>query len=103
MGSGKRAKAPCGHLGEVIIGTYVQCPKCDKSAIPKPVRPEKTEPMRRPVCPGCHSMDIEEFEDDLDAAMWFISNHHIPSFSPVPPQAKEWGCHRCGKVFTKPA
>lgn len=27
--SGRQAVAPCGHTGEVIIGTYVRCEVCD--------------------------------------------------------------------------
>jgi hypothetical protein len=102
VGNGRKAKAPCGHLGETIIGTYVQCLKCDKQAAPKYIPPEKTEPMRTPRCPTCRSMDIEEFEDDLDAAFFYINVKTMPSSSPMPPQAKEWGCHSCGMVFARP-
>jgi hypothetical protein len=102
VGDGRKTIAPCGHLGEVIIGTYVQCERCDKNAVPRTIVHEKTEPMRQPRCPQCSSMDIEEFEDDFDAAMWFLQVVVTPSQNPVPPQAKEWGCHKCGKVFAHP-
>jgi hypothetical protein len=104
MGDGRTTKAPCGHLGEVVIGTYVQCLRCDKQAVPKPIRPEKTEPMRLPRCPNqdCESADIEQFDDDIDAMTWFLQNYRIPSSSPTAPQEDEWGCNSCGKVFTTP-
>ncbi len=103
MGNGARRKAPCGHLGEVVIGTYVQCARCDKDAAPKHIVPEKTEPMWRPACPGCHSLDIEEFNTDVDAALWFIQHGNAPSAPAMPPQAHEYHCWGCGKVFPTPA
>lgn len=56
--TGKAGVAPCGHVGVHIIGTYVQCPQCDRGAVPKPVEPEKTEPLYLGYeCPNCHKCD----------------------------------------------
>lgn len=101
MGDGRKMRAPCGHQGEVVIGTYVQCKQCDVgtrtvAATPAPI------PLPSPMCPGCGSDNIEYFADDIDAVMWFISNYQIPSGSPMPPSAGEWGCNRCVKVFPRP-
>lgn len=104
MGDGKRAAAPCGHVGETVIGTYVACAICDRGAVPGHIDPEQTEPLwQAKRCPGCGSFDIEEFEDDIDAALWFMQIRRAPSSSPLPPQAKEWGCHGCYNVFPRPA
>lgn len=100
MGNGRKALAPCGHIGETVIGTYVQCAKCDKTSVPEHVDPEKTEPMALPRCPTCFSLDIEEFEDEIDAAFWAFNNQY--SGSCATPRAHEWGCHQCGKTFEKP-
>lgn len=103
MGNGRRAKAPCGHLGEVVIGTYVQCLDCDRDAIPEEIEPEETRPILGARCPVCASMDIEEFEQDLDALIWYLNSVHIPTRHPMPPQRDEWGCNSCGRVFAQPA
>lgn len=100
MGDGRKDWAPCGHMGEVVIGTYVQCPTCDKLAVPDPIDPEKTPPMARMFCPGCGSHDTEEFEDDVDAALWYIQQAHIPTGTIMPPSGLDWHCWRCGKVWT---
>ena len=33
--NGKPGVAPCGHQGEHVIGTYVQCKRCDTRKTPK--------------------------------------------------------------------
>jgi hypothetical protein len=30
MGDGKRALAPCRHVGEYVLGQYVECELCDR-------------------------------------------------------------------------
>lgn len=48
MGNGKEGFAPCGHRGECVIGTYYRClVGCDDKAVPEPVKPEKTQPIKR--------------------------------------------------------
>jgi hypothetical protein len=47
MGDGKPGIAPCGHPGVHVIGTYIQCPICDKKAVPRPIETEKTQPTKR--------------------------------------------------------
>lgn len=44
---GKQQKAPCGHPGETVIGTYVRCLHgCDgEAAAPHYIRPEETKPI----------------------------------------------------------
>ena len=102
MGNGRRMKAPCGHLGEAVIGTYVQCLRCDKDAAPAAVAPEKTEPMRAPQCPGCSSNNIERFPTDVDAAIWYLTTHLIPTGPVQTPVGGEWGCNSCARVFSHP-
>ena len=44
--NGKSALAPCGHIGQVVIGNYVQCVGCDTG---------KTKPIARTdfLCGKC--------------------------------------------------
>jgi hypothetical protein len=39
--------APCGHPGEVVIGSYVRCLSGCDGAVPQAVNHEKTEPVAR--------------------------------------------------------
>lgn len=41
--------APCGHQGQVVVGTFVRCTRCKDDS--KPVR----------MCPECGDTDIEPF------------------------------------------
>lgn len=103
MGNGRRAIAPCGHLGETVIGTYVQCLSCDNAAAPKAVIDrERTEPLWVPCCPGCKSYDIERFATDTEAAIWYLSSHMVPSGAVMPPSEGDWGCNTCAKVWELP-
>ena len=56
-GNGRRAKAPCGHSGEMIIGpNFVRCLTCkDDSVAP----PAPTAPLG--ICPKCGSSDVRLF------------------------------------------
>lgn len=100
MGDGKRTMAPCGHIGEVIIGTYVQCKRCDARSVPIYVAPEKTEPLFRTTrCPACRSRDVAQFEDDVDAALWFITHNNPMSGNIDPPDEGDWYCRVCSKVW----
>lgn len=78
MGNGRKTEAPCGHMGEVVIGTYVQCLTCDKGTVPEHVDPELTPPMFV-CCPGCGSWNTEEF----------LSLKSVP----------DWHCWDCGRVW----
>ena len=72
MSQGRRATAPCGHEGEVVIGTYVQCRTCDCSdAIPAPIEEDE---RTRPLCKACGSKDTEPFATDAFLNCW----HCIP-------------------------
>jgi hypothetical protein len=42
---GKSEIAPCGHLGEHVLGGYVACTRCDKAAVPEYIELEITEPV----------------------------------------------------------
>lgn len=95
MGDGRKTTAPCGHMGEVVIGTYVQCQRCDRAAVPKHVTPEKTEPMfhRKPRCPMCNSENIMEFVHGIDGLGWSLStNQQLPDDG-------DWGCWACGNLW----
>jgi hypothetical protein len=58
--------------------------------------------MRIPVCPRCSSVDIEQFDNNLDALTWFIQHNRVPTSSPYPPAENEWACNPCGMVFACP-
>jgi hypothetical protein len=45
--NGARKPAPCGHPGEVVIGSYVRCLSGCDGAVPEAVNREKTEPVGR--------------------------------------------------------
>jgi hypothetical protein len=49
LGDGAKIKAKCGHIGEVVIGGYVACRRCDQDAIPAWVDPEDTQKICRHV------------------------------------------------------
>ncbi len=49
MSVGAKAKAPCGHWGEAVIGQYVACERCD--AVPAWVEREITEKICRHLDP----------------------------------------------------
>ena len=71
MSSGRRAKAPCGHDGEHVVGRYVACLRtgCDgKAGLPR--------------CDRCGSSDLAPF----------IAMH-------MPPDAMH--CRPCGHVWWK--
>ncbi len=83
MGNGRKAIAPCGHVGEVVIGTFVQCPLCDKVAIPEPVE-EKSERVTARLCRHCGSDNIEPWPDLMVSASGDMIYY----------------CHRCNSTFT---
>lgn len=97
--TGKRGKAPCGHLGEAIIGQYYQCAKCDKKAAPKYIDPEKTQPLNHVyLCTKCASTHTIKFSSGLEALGWYIQQ---PLYLQThPPEAGDVGCHDCGNYWT---
>ena len=96
MGDGRKTLAPCGHMGEVVIGTYVQCNRCDRGAVPKHVVPEKTEPMFSavPRCPSCWSESVTHFKYAMDGLGWALAGtgRDMPSDG-------QWGCWACGYLW----
>lgn len=80
-GDGKRAEAPCGCEGEVIVGTYVRCLKHDASdGVPEHVEPEST----RPICPN--ALDV-------------FSSVKCDGNYPVRPWGVEFICPDTGRVL----
>lgn len=67
---GRIGLAPCGHLGRHVVGNYVQCPTCDREAVPVAVEVEITEPIFR--CPRCTSSLVEPFT--IASATWHCWN-----------------------------
>lgn len=63
MPDGKRAKAPCGHDGEHVVGQYVRCDVAGCDGVPEHVDPEATPPYIElfSECPKCGSDDVEPF------------------------------------------
>lgn len=61
-------KAPCGHDGEPVIGTFVNCrtPGCD--GLPRDFADE--EPTKPGACPKCRSTNSAPFHG------WFMNARH---------------------------
>jgi DNA-directed RNA polymerase subunit RPC12/RpoP len=79
-------------MGEVVIGTYVQCARCDTKAVPTHVVPEKTEPMFRAGlrCPHCSSDNVGFFKNAIDSLGWAMTTNNQLL------DAGDWGCWACG-------
>jgi hypothetical protein len=54
-GDGKIATAPCGHPGEIVVGTFVRC-----------LYGCKDDSKVTPHCPKCFSTEIEPYEWIVD-------------------------------------
>lgn len=94
MGDGRKTMAPCGHMGEVVIGTYVQCRRCDRAAVPEHVVPEKTEPVFTATqCPHCMSTNVTFFKNAIDSLGWSLSSNNQLL------DAGDWGCWACGNSW----
>ncbi len=77
---GRIATAPCGHRGEVVIGTYVQClENCELKDSDAPTIE---------TCPDCGSDDIDN-EFQLDP-MYLFWNSTAVEYN--------WRCYGCGKL-----
>jgi hypothetical protein len=95
--AGKIGKAPCGHEGEHIIGTYVRCLKgCDA------VKRQTFDVQQRPI-PSPDPLDFSDLFDDWDndktpVYRWcpFCNSRDTEPF-----QGALWHCKPCGKVFTR--
>jgi hypothetical protein len=77
MGNGKKVPAPCGrfgHEGEIVIGTYAQCPICD--FVPDFIIPEVTEKI------------------------WLDCNHHHTTVNQHGDRYGVW-CDDCGRFLRK--
>ena len=65
MGNGKKAKAPCGHDGEHVVGTYVRCLEgCDGSDdddLDIEVHYFDLEEATPKMCPHCNSIDVQPY------------------------------------------
>jgi hypothetical protein len=76
--------APCGHKGQVVVGTYVECLEGCNDAVPEDITPEDTQPIKvkaSDFCPFCGSVDIELY-----------AHMYMPSDT--------LHCITCGKLFT---
>jgi hypothetical protein len=83
--SGLRATAPCGHAGEVVIGTFIKCLTKGCDGVPK--KPAAAAPTiaKTHYCPSCRSLETERFLIDG---------------SPLHVRDKDaWHCWSCGDVF----
>lgn len=77
MSNGRKAPAPCGHPGEVVVGGYVQCDLgCDSSdGVPVDIRDIKTAPL----CKHCGSGNVEAWDNDFSLngrTMWQCHGHN---------------------------
>lgn len=61
MTSGKRGKAPCGHVGEHIISQYVHCPRCDVAVGRAKTADDVDEDVEVHRCPKCLSDETEPY------------------------------------------
>lgn len=83
MGNGRKTLAPCGHDGEVVVGTYVEClERCHLDEITFTFDDLDDTPMWR-ECPTCGSDDTEEFPG--------MQRFGSGTF---------YHCHPCGFVWT---
>jgi len=82
MGNGKQGRAPCGCIGEAVIGQYYECKKCDSVDFVI---------LELPQCPQCGSFNIDEdFEVD---PMFYVFNPGCPIINTR--------CIACGKCWTR--
>jgi hypothetical protein len=83
VGNGKKAKAPCNHDGEHVIGQYIQCLQhCD-------LWDEDTLEFDLERCPFCGKDEVDtDFQLDPDYLKW---NHHATRFNRR--------CWSCGGLF----
>lgn len=66
--------APCGHPGVCVVGSYVQCQRCD--AMPNR---DEIDPSRYIMCPSCRTLDVAK----TDAANWWQCNKCALKFVPT--------------------
>ena len=87
MGNGKRGTAPCGHPGEAVIGQYFRCLfGCDS---PPQVVDWEDVTLEWPRCPGCGSINTEEYQLD---PMFYL-------FNPGSSYIIDTRCVDCGKCW----
>lgn len=67
MSDGKKALAPCGHVGEHVTTNIVICPRCDKGAVPEPVEREITEKIWPQHHTSRRDVDFVWIDDEDDA------------------------------------
>jgi hypothetical protein len=85
MGDGRRGVAPCGHVGEAVIGHYYQCAQCDAPSDGVPeldleddvdfsdFDPDKTQPF----CAHCGSGRVRIYPGMTDGSgrqLWHCDN-----------------------------
>ncbi len=58
-----KGKAPCGHVGEYVIGQFVWCPTCDVSDGIPLIEIDDNDAKTKPLCGHCGSSDVEIWPD----------------------------------------
>lgn len=86
---GRLGTAPCGHVGEAVVGHYYAClAGCDDAdAIPVHVEPERT----KPVCAWSRDPG-SDCRGEGDVVKW------ADEFNDINGNAM-WSCRECGREF----
>jgi hypothetical protein len=79
---GRPSVAPCGHRGEIVIGTFSRCIEgCRDDAVPPHIETESTDRIKASAsCPYCGSREVRFFA------------HAFMSMDTM-------ACDDCGKLF----
>ncbi len=82
-GNGRKAQAPCGHAGEVVIGTFIQCLRGCESF--------EEEAPEIETCPYCDKSEVDtDYSLDPEYYLW---NPQTPLFNRR--------CWSCGGVWAR--